>query len=272
MLTPDQFNQMQIYEKKNVAGWQFLMQSAGGPPVPANFGPGRNAFFSNDYYIDNLTIETQLLGKGTAGPHNTTALSFTVTEPNGFTLIENLYNSAVNLFKQHSLPALPSWQQTQYVLVIRFYGYDDAGNLTQVGINGQRGSPNVTDNRAVIEKFFPFTIADLTTKIVNKAVEYQITGAPTPYTTALASQRGSIPFNFELVGTTVGEVLNGRPVGTVYITDDGRQTQAAPATGTINGPAITVGDMTMKEQAAIAAGTAPELVNDDGMAFGGGGL
>ena len=34
----------------------------------------------------------------------------------------------------------------------------------------------------------------------------------------------------------------------------------------------TVGELPMKQQAAIAAGTDYNLVNDDGMAFGGGGL
>jgi hypothetical protein len=37
-------------------------------------------------------------------------------------------------------------------------------------------------------------------------------------------------------------------------------------------PPITVGDLPVKQQAAIAAGTDPNAVNDQGMAFGGGGL
>lgn len=243
MLTPAQFNQMQLQQKKNCASWQLLMQSAGAPKAPGNGGPGRNSFFSNDYYIDNLEIETQLLGKGTAGPHNTTAIKFTVTEPNGFTLIENLYKSAVDLYKRNSLPALASWQQTQYCLVIRFYGYDANGTPVQVGRSGSSGSGNnMSDPRAVVEKFFPFTIAELNTQLINRAIEYEIIGAPTPYTTAMSSQRGTIPFNYELVGSTVGELLNGRTVGTTYTRpDDGRNSSPTPPASNPTAP-VTPGN------------------------------
>ncbi len=47
-----------------------------------------------------------------------------------------------------------------------------------------------------------------------------------------------------------------------------------PATGAATKPAAkpTVGQLPMKQQAATAAGTDPNAVNDQGMAFGGGGL
>ena len=53
-------------------------------------------------------------------------------------------------------------------------------------------------------------------------------------------------------------------------------TTSAPAPAIVktqqSRPPITVGDLPMKQQAAIAAGTDPNTVNDQGMAFGGGGL
>ena len=57
------------------------------------------------------------------------------------------------------------------------------------------------------------------------------------------------------------EVVNTTPVTTTSTTK----------TNTTR-PPITVGDLPMKQQAAIAAGTDPNTVNDQGMAFGGGGL
>jgi hypothetical protein len=57
------------------------------------------------------------------------------------------------------------------------------------------------------------------------------------------------------------EVVNTTPVTTTSTTKT-NQTR----------PPITVGDLPMKQQAAIAAGTDPNTVNDQGMAFGGGGL
>jgi hypothetical protein len=49
-------------------------------------------------------------------------------------------------------------------------------------------------------------------------------------------------------------------------------TTASTTKTNITRPPITVGDLPMKQQAAIAAGTDPNTVNDQGMAFGGGGL
>ena len=79
-----------------------------------------------------------------------------------------------------------------------------------------------------------------------------------------------MPEDFQLAGETVEQILNGTSTATIVSGDDSkRKTSSAPA----QAPApIKVSEMSMREQAAIAAGTDPNAVNDQGMAFGGGGL
>ena len=226
MLTPAQFNALGQSGQKNINTWSLLMQDGGAQLTPGNNAGSRNSYFNLDYYMDNLEIETQILGKGSGGPNNNTAMSFTVTEPNGFTLIDNLYRSAVDLFKQNSLPPLSSWQQVQYCLVIQFYGYDSAGNLVAPATGSITNNATFAGGApAVVQKYFPFSIANLTTRIVNKQVEYKISCVPLPYSTGLGSARGSIPFNYEFSGTTLAEVLNGKPgsgIAATNQTQDGR--------------------------------------------------
>ena len=76
------------------------------------------------------------------------------------------------------------------------------------------------------EKYYPFLIENLTFKLANKQIEYQITGKPVAYQTSLSYDRGSIPFQFELVGETVSDILVGKPVGTVQTTDPGARTSS----------------------------------------------
>ena len=99
----------------------------------------------------------------------------------------------------------PNYAAAIYCLTIEFYGYDAQGNLVapargQYTTNGQLGSPS---QQSVIQKYYPFLIENLTFKLANKQIEYQITGKPVAYQTSLSYDRGSIPFQFELVGETV---------------------------------------------------------------------
>lgn len=231
VLTPDQFNTMQRQARKNISNWQILIQSGGAPTEPSPGSPGRNEFFSNDYYLDNLVIETAIAGKGTGTAANATELSFTITEPNGFTLIENLFRAVSTLYSRSNLKG--DYTNAIYCMCIRFYGYNEFGELIQVGkatnnSNSSQGVAATTDSRAVVEKFIPFRIGKIETKIVSRVIEYQVTGTGIGSSTALSSQRGTIPFQYELAGSNVGELLNGRPVGTKYARTDGRTSSDEP--------------------------------------------
>lgn len=271
LLTPTQYNDMVNTQKKNCASWQLLMQS-GGAPIQASGGAiaGRNQFFNLDYYMDNLEIDSLVPLKGTNAANTATSIRFTVTEPNGITLLNNLYKAVTTLYKQQNISNTANYVMAQYCLVIRFYGYDINGQLVNVNRQGNN-STNLTDPRAIVEKFYPFVIQNIKFRVANKVIEYSVEGKPIPHFYNKSQDRGTIPFAFELVGNTVEQILLGKPVGTQYPATPGERVSTPTPTPQAPTP-TSVADLPMKQQAAIAAGTDPNTVSDDGVAFGGGGL
>ena len=216
LLTKDQLNQMSQTGRPDTSTWKLLVRS-GGIDTKSRFSAGKDdQIFSLDYYMDNFVIDTILPQGGGNKVNADTKLSFTLTEPNGITLFDNLYRAVATLGT--------NWQVSDYCLVIHFYGYDSSGNLiSKVGEAGSTGQPNPADPKAIVVKYIPFVIEKIDSRIMNKAIEYHISGVGTPYTTGLSSQRGTIPFPLQLVGATVDDVLNGRPVGAIPVAStDGR--------------------------------------------------
>lgn len=228
VLTPKQYSDFTA-GSKNISTWSLLAQTGGANQI------GRNQFFQLDYYIDNLIIDSYTPGKGSGLSHSAQKFEFTVTEPNGLTLINNLHSAVTALYKETNVAEKgAAYLQAQYCMVIRFYGYDDNGNLVNP-IRGQGlvGYPGQGNSKAIVEKYYPFVIQDLKFRLVTKQIEYHITCNPIPYQTALSQDRGSIPLQFELVGETVSDILVGKPVGTQYPTTDPGARVDTPA------PAVT---------------------------------
>lgn len=246
LLTPDQYNEMVRSQKKNCASWQLLMQSAGAPTQAAGATSnstataGRNQFFDKDYYIDDLEIDSLIPLKGTGAANTATDIRFKVTEPNGITLIENLYKAVSNLYKQKNVSKTANYPMAQYCLVVRFYGYNENGELVTTGRRGANGKNNLTDPRAIVEKFYPFVITNIKFRIPkDRVVEYDVQAKPIPHFYNKSQDRGTIPFAFELIGETVGQVLQGKPVGTVYPASPGeRRDSPQPNTSAPSQPAV----------------------------------
>ena len=242
LLSPSQYKDFGL-GKRNVATWSRLAQSGGASSI------GRDDFFKLDYYIDNLNIETNCPLKGTGLAHSALTLDFTVTEPNGITLLKNLVDAVKAVYKKDKVTDNPAYTMAFYCMVIRFYGYDASGNLANP-IRGQGlvGYPNQTDTKAVVEKFYPFTMSDFKFRVANKQIEYQIKGKPVGQFTALSQDRGSIPFQFQLAGETVSDILIGKAVGTVYPSTpatEGRVDSPQPVTSApAPAPATSVNDIT----------------------------
>lgn len=262
LLTPTQFSSITNSTKLDVNQWSLLAQSGGAGAeqtavsqtgISVLVTTGRNKYFVNDYYIDDLEI-TSTLGGG--GPATLTEISFKVYEPNGLTLLPNLTSAVRDLYQQLAAANNLAF----YCLVIKFYGWDVEGNLISSPIQN-KGMPGITPSisNAAVTRYYPFQIKEFNFKVASRGVEYHIIGGPQHFQYASSSGTASVPYNIELTGQTVGQVLSGSgsTVGTPV--SDGREAtvQAAPAT---------------KQQAAIAAGTDPNAITDQGMAFGGGGL
>jgi hypothetical protein len=203
LMDPETYKTLTKSDKKNLNGYYLLVQSGGAPAA------ARSPFFPLDFYIDNFELTT-IFGSTPAagGSAQLTEMSFTVTEPNGITLLSNLLNAVRELYESKNIakPGTPiNYAAAQYCMVIRFYGYDINGNLVQPIARKTGG----TDNRAAIEKFVPFTISGIEFKVANKLVEYMIKGLAVPDVTGYSTDRGSIPQNFQFQGSTVKDILVG---------------------------------------------------------------
>jgi hypothetical protein len=185
-------------QQKNLQGSKLLFQSGGAPVT------GRNPYFSNDYYIDKITLESVISGKGTNQAHNVNQIHMTVIEPNGITLINNI-DRALNAEIGPDAKK-KNFNAQQYLLVIRFYGYDQAGNLVQANRPNPYG---FTDPAAFVEKFYPMCITNIRFKVANKLVEYEIEATAPNYNINVGSNRGSIPYNVELSSGTVKDIMAG---------------------------------------------------------------
>lgn len=247
LLTPDQYNEMVRSKKKNCASWQLLMQSGGAPVADVNTtsagSAGRNQYFDLDYYLDDLEIESVIPLKGTGAANTATNIKFKVSEPNGITLIEKLSSAVKTLYKEKNVDKNANYPMAQYCLAIRFYGYNENGELVTTGRRGTNGQTNLTDPRAIIEKFYPFVITNIKFRIPRAGiVEYSVEAKPIPHFYNKSQDRGSIPFAFELVGETVEQILQGRPVGTQYPPSPGeRQDSPQPNTSAPTQPTTISG-------------------------------
>ena len=193
-----QYRTMMETKQRNLSGSQLLFQS-GGAPVG-----GRNPFFSLDYYIDKFEIKSFIVGKGTGLTHNAKEIDMTVVEPNGITLIDNLTRAVQAFFPETEKKK--SITSVIYLMIIRFYGYDSQGNLVRGGASRTDGT---TDPNAFIEKWYPFIIKDIKFRVNNKLVEYDISAAAPQFQINAGQARGTIPFNIELSGQTIKDLLSG---------------------------------------------------------------
>jgi len=231
LMTPAQYKQLVYSKKKTVNGYMLLVQSGGAPqnsggfkgalsptaqtfsesngatsttasiPGATDADAGRNPAFPLDFYIDSITIENFLTGGGTRAPHASKGIRFTVVENNGITLLDRLYEAVQDFMPASGQKNGINYASVVYLMVIRFYGYDEQGNLVQK-IGGNKSDPN-----SVIEKFIPFKITQCDWTIENKLVTYSFQGLSPGEGSGAGTRRGTIPYNIELTATTIEDLL-----------------------------------------------------------------
>lgn len=230
LMTPQQYERLLATKKKTVNGYNLLFQSGGAPnnvggargQVPDTAGTqlfdteaqataaaaktsdaGRNPAFPNDFYIDSIVMENALPGKATGAAHMVTTMKINVVEPSNITLLDRLYQAVQDHVPKDGAGAI-NYTAVTYLLVLRWYGYDQNGNL----ISGAKSGPDGTsDNNAVIEKFIPFVIKKINWGVSNKLVNYEFECAAVGQLIAGTTRRGTIPYDVELSASTVGNLL-----------------------------------------------------------------
>ena len=218
LVTPEALSTLQQGDASVLATQTIIIQSGG-----IN-NDQRNAYFDVDFYFEDLRFKSVLAGGGSSSASNSYELEFTVIEPNGITLLPRLQKAIDGVIgtsggKQQILAS------QNFVLVIKFYGYDTAGNLLQVG------QQQALDNQTrLTQKILPFQISDFEFKVDNKLVEYRFKGVITNTFVATATNQNTLMYNAELSGMTVKEVLT---TGTTATTGNAG-TGTTTTTGRIN--------------------------------------
>jgi len=203
LMDKDEFKQFLFSDKKTLPTQQLLM-SSGGAPIGQ-----RNKYFDLDFYPENLEFKAMIGTQATGSPHNVVTMSFEVLEPQGITFLERLRQAVWD----HTGDQSNTINAQNYLMVIRFFGYDEQGNLVTKQSKRQKtgtGSEEQTsDPNALVEKFIPFQIANINYKISTEAVNYNLKCVIPQLNVGYSIARGTIPFNFQLTASDVQSLLNG---------------------------------------------------------------
>ena len=203
LMQPGEYTQMVVNGEKKLFNSTLLIQSGGISGGADSGSSRRNPFFDVDFYINNLEIESLITGKATQGAHNATRIRFDVTEPYGISFLDRL-RSAVADFRGSTQNM---FSQT-YLMVIRFYGYDEAGNLVQ-----PKNKPEETsDSNSVIEKFIPFMFGNIKFTVANQSVVYECEAVAINQYVGLGQITSTVPYNIEISGQTLSELFNGETI------------------------------------------------------------
>lgn len=236
ILDIDEYKQILMSQKKTLPSTGLIVQS-GGFDRRATGATDSSAFFDVDYYIDDVNITSSIGTAGGTRAHNALDLQMTIVEPNGISFIPRLRAAVQQHIKQKNLTISEANQN--FLLVVRFYGYDNQGNLisgpTLDQLYKQEGRTRETtsDNNAITEKWIPFQIANVQYKIATKNVEYRIVATVPQVTIALSTKNATIPFDFELKGGFVKTILNGPPTSSTVATE---------TAANVTGDSTTAGD------------------------------
>lgn len=262
-MSPAQYERLLASKKKTIDGFNLLFQSGGAPASQGEYDAarqaagggaaaqvGRSPSFPYDFYIDSIIIDNALVGKATGAAHMATTIKINVVEPNGITLMDRLYDAAQAMAPKDATGKI-NYQAVAYLLVIRFFGYDQNGVLQQVGPPDESG---VSDPNSVVEKFIPFLIRKINWSVGSKLVSYEFDCAPVGQGIASTTRRGTIPYDVELSASTVGELL-------------GSVAKYSSTTPTVAGGGGRAGTRNANQTAAVQARTGVNLTG----AGGGGG-
>lgn len=218
MLTPQQVADLYSFGKADTATWNLLMASGGAGDAKRDQAPngapvGRNKYFSNDFYLDNVVIKTSLTGQGTGMTVSAQDMSFSIFEPNGITLIPLLSQAFTDMMKNANIPmgeGKPNLVTTDYCMLITFYGYDDNGKLTKVGNNGTAPVKEINnDPQAIVEKYIVFKISELKFKVTTRGYTEYTARCALGTAPAERVSRGIVKGPGELIGETLGDLLSG---------------------------------------------------------------
>jgi hypothetical protein len=219
--------------------------ASGGAPLSANSQPptnnnmqtgsaanrpgvdlaaGRSQYFPLDFYIDDVKLSGIINGKGSRSAHNIYNINFKITEPNGISLLDNLYKATEEIMGE-----APNYAAQIFLMVINFWGYDENGTLTPaMGIDPDDPAKTTIP----IVKYIPFVFQNIKFRVSNKLTEYTCEAIAVQNSKATGQALGTIPYNVELTAETMTDIFNGASaITTTFNPAAGRQPTAVPNAG-----------------------------------------
>ncbi len=206
--------------KKLLGGGVYVVAQSGG------VGPGqkRAPTMDNDLYIDDLKITQAINAKATLTNTNNTSLSFSITEPYGFSFLTQLQTAAEQLAtvcKTAGYKDLQNPSKQFFILGVQFLGYDADGKLiNSKDIPGAEGDPTA-NSFGLYQRYYDIYITKLSWKIDGRNVVYAVQAANIP-NSPFKTKRGVVPHSLAVIGKTVYDALMG---GTT-LKPDSNQNQA----------------------------------------------
>lgn len=201
MSTPEAVNDFINTGVFNPQDDHFIIAQSGGQTAldkrgltnSGELGPGQ---LGMDYYIDDLEIKVVLTGND-GSPTVGTDIKFKIVEPTGFNFFTQLSTLSGEINKRSTIVKnssndskypknFPSAIQQNYMIGIRYYGYDENGNLADpttfqkksfFQLDKQEAVSKISDY-AVYERFFTFVISSVVYTIDGRVVTYQFEGTP----------------------------------------------------------------------------------------------
>jgi len=210
MMNPKQFNAYMAGDYTTIKDFQLIAQSGGiNNTLDSKRAPG----FELDFYIDDLEIETRINTKETLIATNSIDFKFKIYEPYGFSFVQKLTQAQIAAQKNkkdssgNPITQISSLKEN-FLLTIKFYGYDKNGKLV-TGKDYPQADVNKLDEQSVFERGFPIGIKDFKFKLENKITVYSISAFQKAEQLAKGTRLGTVPTKITLSGETLQDVLVG---------------------------------------------------------------
>lgn len=221
MITPDAYKAFIASGRRNInnfnnatagqpgAGGAFLVAQSGGIN---NNTSKRAPGFDFDYGIDNLTIVTATNAKETQTASNVTNITFSIIEPYGFSFLTKLKNASdaiIGYANQMGLSGPENPSRQFFILGIRFFGYNESGNIITGKENYEGGTldPSSTGN-GLFETYYDILVSSIKFRLDGKATTYQVEAVSTSPQSAFSVKRGVLLSNKSVEAGTVGESID----------------------------------------------------------------
>ena len=224
MLTPDAYDAFIASGRQSINIINQAVSAGSGPPGGGAWivaqsgginnsppGPGRASGFNYDYYIDNLVMKQTCAAHESGTATNTTTVTFTITEPYGFSFVTNLRRAsdAITAYTKtlgKSSPYDPTKQI--FVLGVKFIGWNADGSLAKPTdiYGGQPLDPNSTDG-SLFQHYHDIQITAIKTRIDGKTVVYNVDANAMPPGSAFTKKRGVCVNDVKVTGPTVQDAI-----------------------------------------------------------------